>query len=79
MLETGVIKQRTLKTSVNCSGVGLHSGTKVSMTLNPAPVDGGITFKRTDIAGLGAVILFAATYYSTRREAKIHRAKLAAN
>lgn len=56
MLETGVIKQRTLKTSINCSGVGLHSGTKVSMTLNPAPVDGGITFKRTDIAGLGAVI-----------------------
>ena len=56
MLETGVIKQRTLKTSINCSGVGLHSGTKVSMTLNPAPVNGGITFKRTDIAGLGAVI-----------------------
>ena len=56
MLETGVIKQRTLKTSINCSGVGLHSGTNVSMTLNPAPVDGGITFKRTDIAGLGAVI-----------------------
>ena len=56
MLETGVIKQRTLKTSINCSGVALHSGAKVSMTLHPAPIDAGITFKRTDIAGLGAVI-----------------------
>ena len=32
----GTVKQRTLKTSIDCSGIGLHSGVKVSMTLNPA-------------------------------------------
>jgi UDP-3-O-[3-hydroxymyristoyl] N-acetylglucosamine deacetylase len=52
----GVIKQRTLKTSIDCSGVALHSGDKVSMTLHPADADSGIVFKRTDIAGKGAVI-----------------------
>ncbi|MDA1089712.1 MAG: UDP-3-O-acyl-N-acetylglucosamine deacetylase [Proteobacteria bacterium] len=56
MLETGAIKQRTLKTSINCSGVALHSGAKVSMTLNPAPADSGISFTRTDIVGRDAVI-----------------------
>ncbi len=56
VLEAAAVKQRTLKTSINCSGVALHSGSKVSMTLNPAAVDSGITFKRTDIAGLGAVL-----------------------
>jgi len=35
----GVVKQRTLKTSINCSGVALHSGAKVSMTLFPADAD----------------------------------------
>ena len=52
----GVVKQRTLKTSINCSGVALHSGSKVSMTLFPAAADTGIIFKRTDIAGHGAEI-----------------------
>ena len=52
----GVVKQRTLKTSIDCSGVGLHSGANVSMTLHPADVNTGISFKRTDIAGAGAVI-----------------------
>lgn len=56
LLESDVVKQRTLKTSINCSGIALHSGSKVSMTLNPAPIDSGITFKRTDIAGKGAEI-----------------------
>jgi len=52
----GVIRQRTLKTAINCSGVALHSGAKVSMTLQPADADSGIVFKRTDIAGKGALI-----------------------
>jgi UDP-3-O-[3-hydroxymyristoyl] N-acetylglucosamine deacetylase len=45
--------QRTLKASIGCVGVGLHSGRKVSMTLHPAPAGAGISFRRTDI---GAVI-----------------------
>jgi UDP-3-O-[3-hydroxymyristoyl] N-acetylglucosamine deacetylase len=51
-----VVMQRTIKTSINCSGVALHSGSKVSLTLLPAEVDTGIIFKRTDIAGKGAEI-----------------------
>ena len=38
----GTVKQRTLKTSIDCSGIGLHSGVKVSMTLNPADANTGI-------------------------------------
>jgi UDP-3-O-[3-hydroxymyristoyl] N-acetylglucosamine deacetylase len=51
-----VVMQRTLKTSINCSGVALHSGLKVSMTLFPADANSGIVFKRIDIAGRGAEI-----------------------
>jgi UDP-3-O-[3-hydroxymyristoyl] N-acetylglucosamine deacetylase len=53
---TDVVMQRTIKTSINCSGVALHSGSKVSLTLLPADADTGIIFKRTDIAGKGAEI-----------------------
>jgi len=55
-----VLRQKTLKTAINCSGIALHSGEKVSITLTPADVDTGIVFKRTDIAGKGALI--PATY-----------------
>ena len=50
------VKQRTLKTPINCTGIALHSGQKVSMTLRPGEADCGIVFKRTDIAGEGAFI-----------------------
>ena len=49
--------QHTLKSSIDCSGVGLHSGAKVSMTLNPADPDTGIVFRRTDVAGGGGEVL----------------------
>lgn len=42
-------RQRTLKNPIHCSGVGVHSGAKVHMTLRPAPVDHGIVFRRTDL------------------------------
>ena len=54
--EHTVICQRTLKTSIGCTGVGLHSGAKVTMVLHPAEADFGIQFKRTDIAGRGAIV-----------------------
>lgn len=50
------IQQRTLKSSIGCSGVGLHSGARVAMKLHPAPVDSGIVFKRIDLVGGGAEI-----------------------
>jgi UDP-3-O-[3-hydroxymyristoyl] N-acetylglucosamine deacetylase len=45
------ILQRTLKNAIGCTGVGLHSGARVAMTLHPAPADHGIVFRRTDIVG----------------------------
>jgi UDP-3-O-[3-hydroxymyristoyl] N-acetylglucosamine deacetylase len=48
--------QCTLKEPISCSGVGLHSGKKISMTLLPAEPGTGILFRRTDIAGGGAEI-----------------------
>ena len=44
-----MIKQRTFKNVVKATGVGLHSGAKVLMTLRPAAVDTGIVFRRTDL------------------------------
>ncbi|NDH08449.1 MAG: UDP-3-O-acyl-N-acetylglucosamine deacetylase [Gammaproteobacteria bacterium] len=44
-----MIRQRTPKKMIQATGVGLHSGDKVIMTLRPAPVNTGIVFRRIDI------------------------------
>ncbi|HSP59320.1 MAG TPA: UDP-3-O-acyl-N-acetylglucosamine deacetylase [Halomonas sp.] len=44
-----MIRQRTLKNVIRATGVGLHSGKKVYLSLRPAPVDTGIVFVRTDL------------------------------
>jgi len=41
--------QQTLKTSISCAGVGLHTGTMVNMTMHPAAPNTGIIFRRTDL------------------------------
>lgn len=45
-----MIHQRTLKNLIRATGVGLHTGAKVYMTLRPAPANSGIIFRRTDLA-----------------------------
>jgi UDP-3-O-[3-hydroxymyristoyl] N-acetylglucosamine deacetylase len=50
-----MIRQRTLKTSVRATGVGVHTGHKVAMVLRPAPIDTGIVFCRSDLPGNPAV------------------------
>ena len=44
-----MLKQRTLKNSIHATGVGLHTGNKVTLNLLPAPVDSGIVFRRVDL------------------------------
>ncbi len=44
-----MIKQRTLKTIVRATGVGVHTGDKVYLTLRPAPANTGIVFRRIDL------------------------------
>ncbi|MDB5492590.1 MAG: lpxC [Micavibrio sp.] len=43
--------QTTLLNTISCTGIGLHSGADVTLTLRPAPVDHGIVFVRMDLAG----------------------------
>ncbi len=45
-----MVKQRTLKNVIRATGVGLHTGEKVYLTLRPASVDTGIVFRRIDLA-----------------------------
>ncbi|MCH1610909.1 MAG: UDP-3-O-acyl-N-acetylglucosamine deacetylase [Luminiphilus sp.] len=45
-----MLRQRTLRESIKSTGVGLHSGNKVTMQLSPAPVDTGIVFRRIDLS-----------------------------
>lgn len=44
-----MLKQRTLKNVIRATGVGLHTGQKVFLTLRPAPVNTGIVFTRVDL------------------------------
>lgn len=44
-----MIRQRTLRNTIRATGVGLHTGDKVYLTLRPAPVNTGIVFRRVDL------------------------------
>src|SRR5512140_3210270 len=61
-----MIRQRTLKTSVRATGVGLHTGHKVTMVLRPAPADTGIVFCRSDLSGNPAVPAIATNVVNTQ-------------
>ena len=54
-----MIQQRTPKKVIQATGVGLHSGQKVLLTLRPAPINTGIVFRRTD---LNPVVEIPASY-----------------
>lgn len=58
-----MIKQRTLKQATKVTGIGLHSGKKVTLTLRPAPANTGIIYARTD---LDPVVYFPANAESIR-------------
>jgi UDP-3-O-[3-hydroxymyristoyl] N-acetylglucosamine deacetylase len=44
-----MLRQRTIKAGIKATGIGLHTGKKVTMSLRPAPVDAGIVFRRVDL------------------------------
>ncbi len=44
--------QRTISNPIDCSGIGLHTGKKVEMLLQPAPANTGIVFIRTDVGNI---------------------------
>jgi UDP-3-O-[3-hydroxymyristoyl] N-acetylglucosamine deacetylase len=61
--------QQTLRRSISCTGIGLHSGNKVTLSLKPAPADFGVRFRRTDLGGAeipATVQHLAGINYATR-------------
>lgn len=61
-----MIKQRTLKNIIRATGVGLHTGEKVFLTLRPAPVDTGIVFRRIDLKPAVEIAAYAENVGDTR-------------
>jgi len=61
-----MVKQRTLKNSVHATGVGLHTGERVKLTLSPAPVNSGIVFRRVDVAPVVVIHAEAHAVHDTR-------------
>lgn len=61
-----MVKQRTLKNSVHATGVGLHTGERVTLTLSPAPANSGIVFRRVDVVPVVAIRAEAHTVHDTR-------------
>jgi len=51
LFNLGVLNQQTLNRPASFSGIGLHSGNRVNMTILPAPANSGIRFRRVDLEG----------------------------
>ncbi len=61
-----MVKQRTLKNSVHATGVGLHTGERVDLTLRPAPANSGIVFRRVDLSPVAEIRAEALAVHDTR-------------
>lgn len=60
-----MLYQRTIAKKISITGIGIHSGKKVTLTLNPAPADFGIQFKRTDLPNAEVLVANANTVGAT--------------
>ena len=65
-LKNSMVKQRTLKSSVSVTGVGLHSGEKVTLSLRPASINSGIVFRRVDVKPVEEIHVQAHLVHDTR-------------
>ena len=50
-----MLKQRTLKTTIKTTGVGLHTGARVDLVLRPAAPDAGVVFHRVDLPAVVSI------------------------
>ena len=74
-----MFKQRTLKNVIRATGVGLHSGEKVYMTLRPAAPDTGIVFRRVDLPEPVDIPVTAESVTDTRMASTISRGGVKVN
>jgi UDP-3-O-[3-hydroxymyristoyl] N-acetylglucosamine deacetylase len=61
-----MLKQRTLKKAISATGVGLHNGEKVTLTLRPAAPNTGIIFKRVDLPQPNEILATPSAVHDTR-------------
>lgn len=65
-IETLMLKQRTIKKAISATGVGLHNGEKVTLTLRPAVPNTGIIFKRVDLPQPNEILATPSAVHDTR-------------
>jgi UDP-3-O-[3-hydroxymyristoyl] N-acetylglucosamine deacetylase/3-hydroxyacyl-[acyl-carrier-protein] dehydratase len=68
-----MVKQKTIKTQISLTGVGLHTGKEVTMTFKPAPVNNGFTFVRLDLEGHPIVEADANYVVNTQRGTNLEK------
>ncbi len=68
-----MLKQRTLKSQVKTTGVGLHTGARVDLTLRPGPPDAGIVFHRVDLPQSVAIPADARNVGDTRLSSSLEK------
>jgi len=68
-----MVKQKTIKTEISLTGVGLHTGKEVTMTFKPAPVNNGFTFVRKDLEGQPVIEADANYVVNTQRGTNLEK------
>jgi UDP-3-O-[3-hydroxymyristoyl] N-acetylglucosamine deacetylase / 3-hydroxyacyl-[acyl-carrier-protein] dehydratase len=68
-----MVKQKTIKSEISLSGVGLHTGKVVTMTFKPAPANNGFTFVRTDLEGQPVIEADANYVVNTQRGTNLEK------
>ncbi len=68
-----MVKQKTIKTEISLTGVGLHTGKEVTMTFKPAPVNNGFTFIRVDLEGQPIIEADANYVVNTQRGTNLEK------
>jgi UDP-3-O-[3-hydroxymyristoyl] N-acetylglucosamine deacetylase / 3-hydroxyacyl-[acyl-carrier-protein] dehydratase len=68
-----MVKQKTIKTEISLTGVGLHTGKEVKMTFKPAPANNGFTFVRVDLEGQPVIEADANYVVNTQRGTNLEK------
>lgn len=68
-----MVKQKTIKSEISLTGVGLHTGKEVKMTFKPAPANNGFTFVRIDLEGQPVIEADANYVVNTQRGTNLEK------
>lgn len=68
-----MVKQKTIKSEISLTGVGLHTGKEVKMTFKPAPINNGFTFVRVDLEGSPIIEADANYVVNTQRGTNLEK------